>query len=182
MMRRVRHVAAAAFVALGLSATQGAAQQVPGRVIVKLLGYTHLVTLDSLVSWNDVAANAPVTFATAKQTIDAMKLPITGIDSTHWLLANTGFKARRKVAGYAMSWAFQCGATMTGDYADTARLSIAYALFVEPTIEGHSRLGIAVIAGAETVDGTARAPWDCSSTGRLEQEIVERVRSDVARR
>jgi len=180
--RYFRHVVAVAFVALGLPATQLAAQQGPGRVIVKLLGYTHLVTLDSLVSWNDVAASATETFAMAKQTIDAMKLPITGIDSTHWLLANTGFKARRALAGHGMSWAFQCGSTMTGDYADTARLSIAYALFVEPTTEGHSRMGLAVIAGAETIDGTARDPWDCSSTGRLEQEIVERVRANVARR
>ena len=47
MMRRIGHVAVAAFVALTFSATQLAAQQGPGRVIVKLLGYTHLVTLDS---------------------------------------------------------------------------------------------------------------------------------------
>ena len=182
MMRHIRHVAAIALVVLGPPATQLAAQQGSGRVVVRLLGYSHLVTLDSLVSWNDVAANATETFAMAKQTIGVLKLPVTGIDSTRWLVANTGFKARTSLAGHTMSWAFRCGSAMTGDYADTARLSIAYALFVEPTTEGHSRLGVAFIAGAETVDGASRTPWDCISTGRLEQEIVRLVRANVATR
>jgi len=182
MTHHAHRLCAIGLVALALSATRLDAQQGPGRVTVKLLGYNHLVTLDTLVAWSDVVAPAAETYAMARQTIGVLKLPVTGIDSTRWLVANTGFKARTSLAGHTMSWAFRCGSAMTGDYADTARLSIAYAIFVEPTTEGHSRLGVALISGAETVDGASRTPWDCISTGRLEQEIVRLVRANVATR
>ena len=65
MTPRVLRLCAIGLLAVALS-TQLHAQQPRGRVTVKLLGYNHLVTLDSLVSWSGVTATASETYAMAK--------------------------------------------------------------------------------------------------------------------
>ena len=146
------------------------------RLNVLLKGFDYTTMLDTLAAWTDISATRAETYGAARRALDEMYLPIVTADSANGLLFNAAFVTRRKIAGHPMSWALRCGEGMTGNYADSWKITIAYALFVDEGREGRTRLGIAVIAGAENVEGAYKQPNACYSTGNLEQEIVKRMK------
>jgi hypothetical protein len=145
------------------------------RLNVMLKGYDYTVMLDTLVAWSDVLATPGETWSAVKRSLDSLSIPVTTVDSAHGVLFSPGFVARRKLANHAMSWSLRCGQGMTGDNADSWKLTIAYAVFVDPSEDGRSKVGIAMIGGAENVEGAYKQPAPCNSTGLLEQEIVKRT-------
>jgi hypothetical protein len=147
----------------------------PRRVNVTLRGFENLVMLDTLASWSELLAPPAQAYAAAKQVLDSLKLSPTASDSANGLLLNRGFVARGRIAGRRMSWAWRCGSGLVGDYADTWRISMAYALFIDPSNGGGSRLGVAFAAGADDVQGASKAPLQCGTTGLLEKEIAKLV-------
>jgi hypothetical protein len=140
---------------------------------VSLRAYDHAVKLDTIASWSDVIGTPAVTFAAIRRIVDSLKIPISVADSAHGLLFNRGFKARSKLAGRPMLWTFRCGLGMTGDYAETARIDIAYAVFVDAAADGNARVGIAFVGSGDVVDGAYKPPMQCNTTGQLELEILK---------
>ena len=140
-----------------------------------LKGYDYTVMLDTLLAWSDVLAAPGETWSAVKRSLDSLNIPVVTADSAHGVLFTPGFVARRKLANHAMSWSLRCGQGMTGDYADSWKLTIAYAVFVDPSEDGRSKVGIAMVGGAENVEGAYKQPAPCNSTGLLEQEIVKRT-------
>lgn len=149
------------------------------RINVTLRGFEHFFVLDTFAIWTTVPGTPAETYAAALQVLDSLKMPIVTADSSHGLLLNKLFVARRRMAGRPMSWALHCGSDLTGANADTWRISMAYALFIDPSTANTSRLGVAIAAGANNVEGAYKPPVMCGSTGALEADIAKRVTLSV---
>ena len=160
--------------ALALVVARDAMAQTRGQrdVDVMVRGYSYTIRLDTMAQWNDVIATPGEAFVAIKRVVDSLKIPFALADAAHGLVFNPGFRTRTKFAGHPMVWMWRCGSGVTGDYAETARMTIAYAIFVDPASDGNARVKLAFVAGAENVEGALRAPMVCSTTGALEQEIL----------
>lgn len=104
-----------------------------------------------------------------------MGLPMEQADSSRRLIVNRRFIARGKLAGKVMSHWFRCGQGLTGDYANTWRLSMAYAVYTDSSTAQTARLGVALFASASNPEGSSSGPLLCASTGNLESEIAKLV-------
>ena len=149
---------------------------------VSLRAYDKTIKLDTIATWSRVLATPAQTFSVIKNVLDSLVIPQDRVDSTHGLILNPSFKFRRKLAGKPASWAFRCGQSITGDYAQTARIEVAYAVFVDPGAEGESRLGMAFIGSAENVEGAYKPPLPCESTGHLELYIIKMAQLQTLKR
>lgn len=104
-------------------------------------------------------------------------IPIGGVNPEARLLGNTGFRARDDLSDLRLSRIISCGRTMTGDIAER------YDVELEVLTQVHDAEGASVVASV--VEATARPRGvsgnavRCSSTGRLEREIVQRVRTQL---
>jgi hypothetical protein len=151
-------------------------------ITVRLKAYEYPVRLDTVAIWNDVIATPAESYLALKQTLDSLRIPTSLADSTRGLLHHQGFTAIRKLAGRPMSWAWRCGSGMTGDYADTYRMTIAYAIVVDPVPDGNSRIGIAFVSGAQNLEGVSTNPVACASTGALEQYLLRAAQLNTIKR
>ena len=176
MIRRLCVLAAA----LALVAPHALGAQ-PRRINVMIRAFRDPIMLDTLAIWTDIPGSPGEVFSAARRVLDSLKLPVTVADSAHGLLLNPQFVTRTRVAGQRMSWALRCGTGMFGDYADEWRITMAYAVFIDPVAAGTSRLGITVVAGATSVQGTSKDPVMCGTTGALEADIAKRVSLYVLR-
>ena len=152
----------------------------PRRVTVMIRGYGQPVMLDTLASYSDIAEPPARVFNAAVKVLDELKLTRTDHDAAHGLLANRMLTARVRLAGHPMSWMIHGGSDMLGDYADTWRVSLAWAVYVDSVGPAASRLGIALLAGANNVEGAYKPAVACGSTGSLETDIAKRVRLVLA--
>jgi hypothetical protein len=84
------------------------------------------------------------------------------------------------IAGGLMSKSFACGEGALGPHADAFRLEIAIVVWVKP-VEGGSKLGVATVASGRDVSGVFRGPQGCTSTGNIEQKILDRVQKVAMR-
>jgi len=162
--------------ALTLAIASAGAQRVE-YMQVAVPGYQRVVKLDTAVIWTRVDTPAPQTYNALRLALEEMKIPVVLADSAHLFIYNATFRTSRRLAGEQMTWAFHCGQSSTGiDYAAMARMTIAFAVMVEPLPEGESRVGAAFVAGAQPTDGASRAPLPCETTGALEQRLIEAAR------
>jgi hypothetical protein len=151
------------------------AQAQAGRNInVSLRAYDVTIKLDTIATWSRILATPPETFHAIRNVLDSLVIPQDRVDSARGLISNPSFKFRRKLAGKPAVWAFRCGQGITGDYAQSARIEVAYAVFVDGTdVANESKLGLAFIGSAETVEGASKPPMPCESTGQLELYIIK---------
>lgn len=163
------------FLGLSLLLVSGDVAAQSRRIRVSLRGYEHLIVLDTVAVWTELLASPAEAYGATRQVLDSLKMPLTHVDSAGGLLFNQGFIARGKLAGRRMSWVWRCGSGMTGDYADTWRISMAYAVFIDPTGTAGSRLGVALAASAQDIQGVDKPAIHCGTTGLLEREIAKLV-------
>ena len=168
---------AATLVAVPGFAMRAGAQARP--VDVELRGHERTVRLDTLASWSSVPARPAATYAAARAVLEALEMPLSRRDSAGGLLFMEPFNTSRRVIRKPMSWALYCGDGMQGPNADSFRIHMTYALFVEPTVDGQSRLGVAIAAGANNTDGAFRSAIACGSTGAFENELAMLIRARV---
>jgi hypothetical protein len=172
MMRRM-----ACAVALSVLAGKAGAQW--RDIDVRLRGYDGTVRLDPRAVWTKVAAAPDETYAAARTVFEQIKMPLTAWDSTHRVMYQKGINTTRTIMGNRMSWALTCGQGFSGDNADSYRINMAYAVFIEPTVDNQSRLGIALVAGAQSLEGAFKPAFPCGSTGLFESHIAMRVKAQV---
>ena len=85
----------------------------------------------------------------------------------------------REIAGERMSKWVRCGAGLTGQHADTHRVTLSVTSTVEPEGAG-SVITTRVDGTARSVAGTSSVPVRCTSKGTLESLVVKAVRELVA--
>lgn len=146
---------------------------------VRLRGYEFPVRLDTLAVWTVIPAKPAVTFSAVRQMLASVRVPVTVVDSARGILHQPPVNTSRKIMGKRMSWAFNCGDGFTGPNADSFRIHLTYALFLEPTVDGNTRVGVAALAGANNTDGAYRSAIACGSTGAFEQELAMLIRAQA---
>lgn len=167
----------AARFAITLLCATGALEAQPRNIDVRLRGYQHPVALDSIAIWNVIPAPPARTFTAVRHVLEELGLPFTAADSANGVFYKSPFTTSRRILGNRMSWALSCGHGLTGPNADSYRIHMAYAIFLEPAEDQRTRIGIALASGANTTEGTSTRPVPCASTGAFEQEIAMRVRA-----
>ena len=141
---------------------------------IRMRGFRERVLLDTMAVWQPVPGSPIQAFRNALVVLDSLKIPVAHADSIRGVIHHYGFVARSQLAKKPISQSFRCGMGLSGDYADTWRVSIAYAVFVKPDGE-NSQLGVAFITGANDVEGVSKPAVQCGTTGRLEQTIAKAV-------
>lgn len=137
------------------------------------------VKLDTLANWHDVSAPLSVTYDAVVRVIKHhMKLQVEHADTIAKVVYNRRLIASR-IAGQPMSRWLECGSGLTGQHADTWRITLSYAVFVDTASAGASRVGVALFATARNPEGVSTSAVACGSTGALEREIANKVREVV---
>ncbi len=157
-----------------------ASAQLPAQarnIDVRLRGYEQLVRLDTLAAWTIVSAQPGMVHAAAREVLTALKMPLTTIDSTGGVLYHKGLNTRERLLGHRMSWALKCGDGMIGENADTYRIHMAYAVFLEPAADNQTRMGIALAAGANNIEGAYKPAVGCGTTGAFENEMAMLIKA-----
>lgn len=167
-----------AVVVMGLALLAAGPLAAQGRnVDVRLRGYEQTVRLDTLAVWTVIPASPAETYAAARAVLESLKMPVTTADSARGLLFMSPFNTSRRIMGKRMSWALYCGENLGVPNADGYRIHMSYAVYLEPTMDRQTRLGVALAAGANNVDGAFRPALGCGSTGALENELAMLVRA-----
>lgn len=143
-------------------------------LLVRMSGYLHHVRLDTMIVWHTVNAPADVAFRGALAALADMQIPVGKADSARGRIHHAGFGARVRLMGEPMSRMFRCGSGLAGDYADSWRINIAYAVYVRPEGDGSS-IGISVVAGARDMDGASKPPTPCASTGAFGRRLANAI-------
>ncbi|MGH7678628.1 MAG: hypothetical protein ACRENU_09195 [Gemmatimonadaceae bacterium] len=172
---------------LTLPAAPLAGQQPPSSARVAMADGDHMlrafrdrILLDTLAIWENVPTEPRRAFARVREILGALRIPIGTADSAAGVLFNTNFVTRGgQFAGKANSAWMRCGFGPTGDHADQWRVTVAYAVYVQPQTGGQgSRLGVALVGQARDIGGANSPPVFCNTKGSLEMEIVKLVRAD----
>ena len=175
-------VRALAFAAMlpSLAMAQSERIQRPDPIEVFTRGRHGSVMLDSLARWEDVSAPRARAFDALVRVIKHhVNLRIEHADTITKVVYNKRLIATNSLAGQPLSRWLRCGMGLTGEHANTWRITLAYAVFVDSVSTNASRVGVALFATARDTDGVSTAAVACGSTGALESEIVRKVREVV---
>ena len=143
-------------------------------VHVRIRGFRDRILLDTVGRWQMVPGTGVQAFRATLQVLDSLKIPVAYADSIRGVIHHNGFVARSRLAGKSVSSSIRCGMGLAGDYADTWRVTLAYAVFFKP--EGdQTNMRVALVAGANDVEGVSKPAIQCGSTGGLEQTITKAV-------
>lgn len=161
-------------VALVLQATALSGQAYRARV--RLPTHPQVIALDTLAIRTELAAPAAEVFAVTAAVLELeLKIELKTRDSTAGLVGNLELVKMRTLGRAPLSRYVSCGNGMTGPNADNHRIYLAVIAFVDPLPENKTRLGVAVTAGAQDVQGNAKQPVACGSTGALEGHVRRTV-------
>jgi hypothetical protein len=149
------------------------------RARVSLPAYRAPVVLDTLAIREEFSAAPGAVHSALVVAVTEMGLEPTVRDSLRGIVSNPELVTFRRLAGKAMSFWLDCGIGMTGRYADTHRVTLAWAALLDPLPDGRTRVGIGVSGSAIERGGTTNTAVQCNTTGALEAAITERVRKTL---
>lgn len=167
-------LAALAFPLAGGAQQRGTGPGAKPDLYVRVKGFRDRILLDTVGRWVSVPGRAATVFRLTLRVLDSLNIPVAYADSVSGVIHHNGFIARSRLGGKPMSSSLRCGAGLAGDYADLWRVSIAYAVFIQPD-DSHSRMMVSLAAGASDVEGASKPAVQCGSTGRLEMTIAKTV-------
>jgi hypothetical protein len=141
---------------------------------VRMKGFRDRILLDTVGRWVSVPGRAVPVFRATLQVLDSLKIPVAYADSVTGVIHHNGFVARSRLGGKPVSSSLRCGVGLAGDYADSWRVAIAYAVFIKADGD-HSSMMVSLVAGANDVEGVSKPAVQCGSTGGLELTIAKAV-------
>ncbi|HEX2191102.1 MAG TPA: hypothetical protein VHG51_19495 [Longimicrobiaceae bacterium] len=107
-------------------------------------------------------------------------IPFTVFDPTSWTAGNQDLQLRRRWAGAPVSAVLDCGTVAGSSIADTYLVRMRLLSSLVPVGTGASELRVQV-AGTATNPTAGNRSVRCTSTGRLEQEMLEALRTGTSR-
>ena len=153
----------------------------PPRLRVKFPAFPVEIALDTLVFARErIDAPAGETFAAVRAVYTDLKIPRDVADSTNRQMGAFRFTRSYTLGNERLSVYFNCGSGLTGANADSWRVTIAIASYVQRSAEGKTTLGTGVVAQAQDMGGVSKEPVTCGSTGLLESRIVDLVKRRLA--
>ncbi|MGQ0641742.1 MAG: hypothetical protein ACT4P6_13415 [Gemmatimonadaceae bacterium] len=146
------------------------------RARVRLPAYPAVIALDTIAIRSDVSGARGEVFQVAAAALEhEFKIELRLRDSTAGVVGNLEIVKLRRLGNAAMSRYVSCGSGMTGPNADSYRIFLAIAAFVDSLSAGKTRLGVALAASAQDLQGSAKQPIACGSTGAVESQIRRAV-------
>jgi hypothetical protein len=146
------------------------------RARVRLPGYAQVIALDTIAVRTELNASRSEAFTVAAAAIEhEFKIELRLRDSTAGVVGNLELVKMRRFGNAAMSRYVSCGSGMTGPNADSYRIYIAVAAFVDSIAPGKTRLGVGLAAAAQDLQGSAKAPIACGSTGAFENQVTRTI-------
>jgi hypothetical protein len=143
--------------------------------MISLRGYQAPIMLDTVGSVVDVKAPTAKVYDATIAAFAELGIPVNAKDPARGIIAATRFAKMHSLAGRTMSELFSCGTGPTGPHADEWRLDIAVAALLDAGAAGTTHLRLATVTSAQDVQGSARDPLPCSSTGRLETILLNLI-------
>ena len=165
--RRLAAVVAGSLLALPAGAQPNA---------VRLPGYQAPLSFDSSAIIAAMPASTGAVFFATRQVLYELGIPAPIADSVGRYLINGRLIKSRSLGGQPLSTYLNCGLGVTGPNADSFRITMAVAAFMDSTGPATSRLRVTVFAGAQSTEGVAKSAVACGSSGILENRIIEAVK------
>ncbi|MEO6447403.1 MAG: hypothetical protein ABIZ91_15890 [Gemmatimonadaceae bacterium] len=150
------------------------------RVRIGIPGHAAPVAVDSLASVFDIDASSGATFSAVETVLKDLKVPIDSRDSVRGLIGNMQLPKLRSFAGSPISRFLNCGSGITGANADNWRVYITAIAFIDKKDAATSTLRVAMVGGAQDIQGSSKDPVACGSTGGFESLLVDRVKKVLA--
>ncbi|MCC6930634.1 MAG: hypothetical protein IT359_16720 [Gemmatimonadaceae bacterium] len=150
------------------------------RVRIGIIGHDGPVAVDSLATAISIAAPRAVVFHQAAQVFAELKVQVDARDSVRGMVGITSSPKMRQFAGRSISRWLNCGSGITGSNADNWRVYITAYAFVDAADSATTTLRLAMVGGAQDVQGTSTEPVACGSTGGFETMFADRVKTRIA--
>ncbi len=156
--------------------------QLPARVDPNASGYDITLSRADEPVGLRLAAPPDRVWPLAVAAYGAVGLRIDGTDAARHVLQTRGQVLHRQLDGSALSSFFDCGSELSGSIADTWRLKLDASMAVVPGASpDSSNLQTLLVVTATPVEGTSAQITPCSSRGKLEARLAQRVREALAR-
>lgn len=166
-----------ALIGLCLTVLVAQAQDRPRAI---LPGFRGAVYMDTIGTVRAVAAR-PLTILAALDTAMRELGVEAQTDAAHHLVGNMLIKTQRRLGKVPLSRYLDCGLRERGPNADFYRVHLAVVGQATPRGADSTDLRLAVAAGAQDFAGPLADPVSCTSTGLLEERLMDLVRTRIAR-
>ncbi|HEX4935034.1 MAG TPA: hypothetical protein VFV33_17730 [Gemmatimonadaceae bacterium] len=150
------------------------------RVRIAIIGHPGPVAIDSLASIVTINAPRAVVFHQAAQVFAELKVQVDARDSLRGMVGVTGSQTMRRFAGRPISRWLNCGSGITGLNADNWRVYITAYAFADAADSASTTLRLAMVGGAQDVQGNSTQPVACGSTGAFESMVADKIKSRIA--
>ena len=142
------------------------------RARVWLPAYPNVIALDTIAIRTEFPAPRLEAFQVTAAVMEVeLKIELKIRDSTAGVVGNLELVKMRKLGRTPLSRIVSCGQGMTGANADSYRVYLALIAFVDTVPDKGTRLSVALAASAQDLQGSAKPPVKCGSTGLLEGQI-----------
>ena len=166
-------------VVLLLSASAAEAQFARARVWPP--GYTTQLALDTMTTPIELDAPYGKVFTATIAAFDELKIPFDTRDSLRGMVGNLAIKKTGSFAGAQLSRWMNCGQGMTGPNADNFRVYLAIAALLDRVAAtNRTTIRVAMVAGAQDMQGNSKDAVPCGSSGALELKLLDAVKKRIA--
>ena len=149
----------------------------PPLEVVRGVEGTERIVQTGQVETGRFPAPPAAVFSAVEAVLEELELSVTTRSPAEGLLASEGQRLVRLAGRRASNWV-DCGSTITGRVADEAQVLLSVTAVVAPA-EGGTDMALRVDAEALN-RGTVEGVRECTSTGRLESLLTERVRTRLS--
>jgi hypothetical protein len=128
-----------------------------------------------------IAAEPTAVWAAVKKVYGDLEIPVTVENRATHQIGNSNIVKSRQMAGSLMTAWLNCGGGVTGDKANEFRIYASLLTEVVPDANAGTSLRTILAATARDVEGGTTSRIACTSTGRLEQTVLDRVKSALVK-
>jgi hypothetical protein len=170
-----------AFLILALVVTAGSVNGQNLRARVWLPGFTTQTALDTMSVPEELDASYGKAYTAVIAAFDELKIQLDTRDSARGLVGNLSLVRRSSLAGSQMSRWLNCGTGITGPNADNWRIYIAVAALLDRvSTTNKTQVRVAMLAGAQDMQGNSKDPVVCASSGGIETKVLELVKKRIS--
>ena len=150
------------------------------RARVRPPGFIVQVALDTMSVPEELDAPYGKVYTAVLAAFDEMKIPLDTRDSALGVVGNLALRRSGNMSGSQLSRWLNCGMGMTGPNADSWRTYIAVAALLDRvSTTNKTRIRVAMVAGAQDMQGASKDAVPCASSGGIESKVLELIKKKV---
>ena len=145
------------------------------RATAILPGFRSPIWMDTTGQVRTFAGPRDRVFAAVDSAMTSLGIPLDIRDAASGVVGTGRLKTQRRLAGVPMSRWLDCGVGARGSTADVYQVSLALLGMVRARQADSVEVRVAFAAGAQDFSGPLGDPISCSSTGALEERVLNAV-------